>query len=218
MRLDPEQAARLLDVRPETLARWVRQGLLRPIDGAGNFERGELVRWARQRGLSLAGEGKSPWRPGQNLFADALERGELVQDAPCRTASEAIEQAVGALGGLAPEDRAWILAEVLAREGLASTALGQGVALPHPRTPPARLLGEPIVVVLFPHEPLDWAALDGEPVHTVFLLLSPSAPVHLEILSRVAFALRAEGFVGLLRERPTKAQLIERLRSMLKEG
>lgn len=217
MKLDPEQAARLLDVRPDTLTRWVRQGLLRPVDGAGNFDRNELVRWARQRGLTLAGEGRQRWSPGQDLFADALERGAVVVDAACSSATDAIELAVAALPGVSADTRQWLLGEVLGREALASTALGHGIAVPHPRTPPAKLFTDPVVVVLFPHEPLDWAALDGEPVHTVFLLLSPTAPVHLEILSRVAFALRSSGFVDFLRERPTREQLIERLRSINKE-
>lgn len=217
MRLDPQEAARLLDVRPATLERWVRQGLLRPADARGNFERAELERWARQRGLTLAGEGKRRWAPGQDLFADALERGALLVAPPCTNASEAIECAVGAVPDLAPAPRARLLEEVLGRERMASTGLGSGVAVPHPRTPPKDLIAEPLVVALLLDSALDWAALDGEPVHTVFLLLSPSAPVHLELLTRVAIALRSEGFVEHLRARPTKAELIGRLRTLSKE-
>ena len=72
--------------------------------------------------------------------------------------------------------------------------VGHGVALPHPRKPPKHLFAEPVISVCFPDVPLDWAALDGEPVSCVMLLLSPSAPVHLQILSRVAFALRSPEF------------------------
>jgi PTS system nitrogen regulatory IIA component len=71
-----------------------------------------------------------------------------------------------------------------------------------------------MVSVVFPDVPLDWVALDGEPVHTVFLLLSPSAAVHLQILSRVAHSLRSPDLPRFLRERPSQARLVERLRAL----
>jgi PTS system nitrogen regulatory IIA component len=71
-----------------------------------------------------------------------------------------------------------------------------------------------VVSVVFPDAPLDWAALDGEPVHTVFLLLSPSAPVHLQILARMAHSQRWPELPSLLRERPSQARLVERLRAL----
>ena len=59
MKLD--EAARLLNVSEATLRRWVRQGLLTPADGTGaRFERAELERWARRRGLALGrGDGRA---------------------------------------------------------------------------------------------------------------------------------------------------------------
>jgi PTS system nitrogen regulatory IIA component len=130
------------------------------------------------------------------------------------TALEAIEIAVAALPGLDDRARRDLLDAVLERERMASTGLGHGLAVPHPRKPPTELIEEAVVSVVFPDVPLDWAALDGEPVHTVFLLLSPSAPVHLQILSGVAHRLRSPGLPGFLRERPSQAQLVERLRAL----
>ena len=46
---------------------------------------------------------------------------------------------------------------------------------------------------------IDWGALDGQPVHAVFLLVNPSPAAHLKVLSRLAFVLRAPGFAALLR-------------------
>ena len=100
---------------------------------------------------------------------------------------------------------------------MASTGLGEGFALPHPRTPPSELVEAPVVVVVFPDEMVDWAALDGELVHTVFLLVSPSAAVHVQVLARVAHSLRLPQFVSFLHERPSQAELVARLRSMRHE-
>jgi PTS system nitrogen regulatory IIA component len=213
--MNETEAARLLNVTEATLMRWVRQGLLRSLDGRGErFERTELERWARQRGLPLGTAPRPRPAPPEDLLAAAVERGAVTAGAKPATASEAIEIAVRALSGLDDRARQHLLGEVLERERMASTGLGHGFALPHPRKPPGGLIDQAMVSVVFPDVPLDWAALDGEPVHTVFLLLSPSAPVHLQILSGVARSLRTPELPGFLRERPSQARLVERLRAL----
>jgi PTS system nitrogen regulatory IIA component len=213
--MDATEAARLLNVTEATLMRWVRQGLVRSLDGHGqHFEQAELEGWARQRGLSLGAAPRPRPAPPEDLLAAAVERGAATAGVKPATASEAIEIAVGALPNLVDRARQDLFDAVLERERMASTGLGHGLAVPHPRKPPTELIAEAVVSVVFPEVPLDWAALDGEPVHTVFLLLSPSAPVHLQILSGVAHRLRSPGLPGFLRERPSQAQLVERLRAL----
>ena len=65
-----------------------------------------------------------------------------------------------------------ILGAVQAREGLGSTALGRGVALPH-----ARLAGNdpPVVVLARLRRPIDYEARDEEPVDLAILMLWPEA-------------------------------------------
>jgi PTS system nitrogen regulatory IIA component len=213
--MDGTEAAHLLNVTKATLTRWVRQGLLRSLDGRGQrFERTELERWARQRGLALGAAPRPHPAPPEDLLTAAVERGAVTAGAKPATASEAIEIAMGALPGLDDPAHQHLLGEVLERERMASTGLGHGVALPHPRKPPGGLIDQAMVSVVFPDVPLDWAALDGEPVHTVFLLLSPSAPVHLQILSAVARSLRTPELPSFLRERPSQERLVERLRAL----
>jgi PTS system nitrogen regulatory IIA component len=213
--MDRTEAARLLNVTEATLTRWVRQGLLRSVDGNGQyFERIELERWAGQRGLSLAAEPRPRPTLPEDLLAAAVERGAVTTGVKPATASEAIEIAMGALPHLDARTRQHLRDRVLEREGMASTALGHGFALPHPRKPPSKLIAEAMVSVVFPDPPLDWVALDGEPVHTVFLLLSPNAPVHLQILSRIAHSLRLPELRSFLREQPSQARLVARLRAL----
>jgi len=213
--MDATEAARLLNVTEATLMRWVRQGLVRSLDGHGQrFEQTELEGWARQRGLSLGAAPQPRPAPPEDLLAAAVERGAATAGVKPATASEAIEVAVGALPNLDDRARRDLLDAVLERERMASTGLGHGLAVPHPRKPPTELIEEAVVSVVFPDVPLDWAALDGEPVHTIFLLLSPSAPVHLQILSGVAHRLRSPGLPGFLREQPSQARLVERLRAL----
>jgi PTS system nitrogen regulatory IIA component len=85
------------------------------------------------------------------------------------------------------------------REKLGSTGVGNGIAIPHGKLPKlARLFG------LFARleRPVDFEALDGQPVDLVFLLLAPetAGADHLKALARVARLLRDADVARKLRE------------------
>lgn len=214
--LSATEAARLLNVSEATMRRWIRQGLFHGVSGH-RIERSEVLRWAREHGIA-AGDRPSPRpEPEADLLADAVARGAVVVGRDPADAAEAIGLAIEALPLADERRRPELLQEVLERERMASTGLGLGVALPHPRKPPAGLVDEPVISVCFPERPLDWAALDGAPVFAVLLVLAPNAPVHLQLLARIAFVLRSETFVEFLRGRPGRDELVERLRSIRKD-
>jgi PTS system nitrogen regulatory IIA component len=81
---------------------------------------------------------------------------------------------------------------LLQRERLGSTGIGDRVAIPHCKLPRLdRLFG----LVARLDKPIDFEALDGEPVDIIFLLLAPAAAGadHLKALAKVARALRQPG-------------------------
>jgi PTS system nitrogen regulatory IIA component len=88
------------------------------------------------------------------------------------------------LGNLAAAEEKTVVESVLAREKMGSTALGNGIAFPHCRSSiTERFVG---VLGLEPRGvPFD--ALDGEPVHSIFLLLAPldGREKHYEVLGRI---------------------------------
>ena len=86
----------------------------------------------------------------------------------------------------------------LAREAMGSTAMGNGVAIPHPRHPVVLPVSKPLLSLCFLAEPIDFGAPNGEPVHTLFVLLSPTIQTHLQMLARVACLLRDERFRQVL--------------------
>lgn len=212
------EAAKFLNVTEATLERWVRQGLVAMgPSGTEPFSRADLERWARERGLPYGDTTARAPERAERLFASAVARGSVRRDVRAANASEAIRAAIWATPGLDQEDRVGVLARVLDRERLASTALGRGIALPHPREPLAGLLADPVVTILHLHAPLDWAALDGEPVRVAVLLLSPSAPVHLQLLSRVSLVLKQPGVTEMLHAGAAAQDLVARLRE-IEEG
>lgn len=92
-----------------------------------------------------------------------------------------------------------ILDALQARENLGSTGLGKGFALPH-----ARLDVVPQNFALFVRlaRPIDFAAVDDQPVDLVILLLTPagSGTQHLAALAALSRPLRDEAFIGRLRQ------------------
>lgn len=92
----------------------------------------------------------------------------------------------GPIVGLSPQI---LLAEVMRREELGSTGIGQGIAIPHTRLAD---LKQPYSFVVRLLHPIDFDAVDGEPVDIVFFLLLPSSPptAHLNSLACVARSLR----------------------------
>ena len=216
--MNRSETARFLRVAEGTLQRWVRQGLIRSVDRHGqDFDRDELTRWARDRGMQV--DPDPALRPGKKEAAllGAIERGAVTAGAEARSARDAIQVAIASLSHLAPGLRARLLDEVLERERMASTALGQGIAVPHPREPLGDALEQPLISLVLLDTPLDWAALDGELVHTVALLASPTAAAHLEILSQIGRAVRSPEAVRLLRSRLAKPALIDGLRGLIEE-
>jgi PTS system nitrogen regulatory IIA component len=89
------------------------------------------------------------------------------------------------------DDRVSLLAMLLTREQLASTGVGDGIAIPHVRSPIVLDVEEPIVVLGFLDHPIDFGAIDQQPVRSVFLLVTPSVRVHLRLLSGLAHALQS---------------------------
>jgi PTS system nitrogen regulatory IIA component len=106
-------------------------------------------------------------------------------------------------------DRKVLLNAVLEREALMSTAVGSGIALPHPRQPLITDSAEQFVTVAYTEQGLNWKALDGKPVHTVILIVSASAKMHLHTLSWINFFCRQESFRAQLENRASSGDILK---------
>src|SRR5271169_3008076 len=112
---------------------------------------------------------------------------------------QALQELAARAAELTGQSEKAILEILLQREKLGSTGVGNGVAIPHGKLPKlGRLFG------LFARldRPIDFEALDSQPVDLVFLLLAPEAAGadHLKALARVARLLRDPEIARKLRE------------------
>jgi PTS system nitrogen regulatory IIA component len=95
-------------------------------------------------------------------------------------------------------DESSVFEALLQRERLGSTGIGEGLAIPHGKLPGlSRLFG----FVARLEKPIDFEALDGQPVDILFLLLAPegAGADHLKALARAARVLRQPGTMERLR-------------------
>ncbi len=208
MDLTLQDAAKMLGVAAETVQRWARQGRLGMTRPSGEFRvsLAELRTWADQQGLKLHESSGGDARP-LPPFRAALQRGRILHGVAGTTRDEVLAALVLAAPLPAGADRAALLEQLRAREGLASTGLGSGLAIPHPRTPSDAFSREPLAMIGMLEHEVDWRALDGRPVHTAVLLVSPNAQQHLQVLSRLAFLLRDPRMLGLLEKRAPAADI-----------
>jgi mannitol/fructose-specific phosphotransferase system IIA component (Ntr-type) len=150
---------------------------------------------------------------GRMKFSDFVVRDAIRVDLQATGKEEAIREIVASLndaGVLAKEDLEGAARAILNREELGSTGIGQGVAVPHTRyNKVTRLIG----TVALSQKGVDFAALDGDPVNILFLLISPPDRPgdHLRALENISRHLKDERFVKLLRQSTTREQVIELL-------
>lgn len=105
--------------------------------------------------------------------------------------------------------------ELCQREELMSTAVGNGIAIPHPRYPLLTKEDEQRLIVCFLDKPLMMNPPDMRPVYVFFILLTSDTKTHLEILSQLAFLFQKPEFRLTLEKKPTEADLISAIKKAL---
>lgn len=121
---------------------------------------------------------------------------------------EVLRELAGHLAQLHPEiDAAKLLAVLWERENLGSTAIGDGIAIPH-----GKLAGLKGVIGLFGRHPagVDFDSLDGKATHIFFLLVAPEDSVgqHLKALARVSRLLKDASFRDSLLQAADRAEIL----------
>ncbi len=199
MKLLVKDAARLLSVSEKTIYRWIKQGSIPAyrLNEQYRFNRAELLEWATSRRIALSPEifreeESESLSPAD--FTEALRAGGIHYRIGGSDKPSVLHHVVETMRLPAEVDRAFLYEVLLAREALGSTAIGDGIAIPHVRNPVILHLERPLITLCFLERPVDFGALDGQPVATLFTLISPTVRAHLHLLSRLSFALRNSGF------------------------
>jgi PTS system nitrogen regulatory IIA component len=145
-------------------------------------------------------------------ITDILSEEMVVPALEGRSKNEVIEELADVVAsGHSDIDRDRLVHALQDREKLNSTALGEGVAIPHGKLPGLRR-----VVAAFGRSPegIDFTSLDGKPTHLFFLLVAPedSAGAHLKALARISRLLKDEAFRARLMRAGDSADIYRTIR------
>ena len=215
MELTLSEIAACMNVTDTTLDRWIRQGRI-PVQRAGGeyrFNLSVLERWAEGHGMSfvLPTAPEKTAGPARGRLDAAMTRGGVHHDIDGDSVTSVLKNAVARLTTLPEDVRDDLYDRLVRRERLTSTGIGRGVAIPHPRSPINEASDLPLIATCYLRHPIDFRAVDDQPVFVLFILLSDSIDTHLHLLSRLAFCVRDDAFVAFLKSQPQAAALLERI-------
>jgi nitrogen PTS system EIIA component len=199
MQIDVKEAARLLSVSEKTIYRWIKQGDLPTyrINDLYRFNRAELLEWATARRVGVSpdifADGGTSEDPLPGL-EEAIRAGGIHYRVTGATKGEVLASIVGLMQLPDEVDKKFLLSVILARESLGSTGFGGGIAIPHVRNPIVLHIPRATITLCFLETPIEFGAIDGKPVSTLFTMVSPTVRAHLHLLSRLTFGLRRPEF------------------------
>ena len=138
MRLTIKDLSNILNVSEKTIRRWIKEGSIPAykINGQYRFNRTEILEWSTSRRLNASVEIFHESEDAQVLsLTDALTSGGVFYRISGSDKESALKSVVELLRLPDDADRGYLLQFLLAREDMASTGIGDGIAIPHVRNP-----------------------------------------------------------------------------------
>jgi PTS system nitrogen regulatory IIA component len=210
VKLTVSEAASLLGSPEERVYEWIEEKELpaQKIRGQFRINRSDLLEWATEHDITVAPRAFRQER-GTPSLADALRAGGVhhrIEGSDLET----ILRNIAAVLPLADDaDREMLLHILLARHSLGVTPVGEGIAIPHVRTPIILAPVDAVLALSFLTTPLDLQAPDKQPIDTFFLLICPTIHVHLAMLAKLAFGLKDQAFRAAVRRRGPAEEIVQ---------
>lgn len=173
------------------------------------FNKQQMVEWALSRNIPInISDHKKMSEYHVKTLNTVLDHNSFFYD--CDLSDKTyIEQMVNLLDLEKNVDKGIIVQLLKNREELMSTAIGNGISLPHPRIPLMVGKNKPLINFFFPKEALDLKSLDGKPVHTIILMISQTIKQHLSLLAHLSFLLSKETFRFALESRLNYKEILD---------
>lgn len=230
MDLKIKDLAELLSVSEATIRRWLAKGRIPAykLNHQYRFNRTEIESWMMSCKVKPAEEEIFPLNeeqiypiPEDSSVVDSrssnglqqyslyrsLHKGEVFFDIEGETKEEVIRKTMQLAAPKLGLDHEVLSELLLDREKMMSTALNNGIAIPHARD---FLLPTPsdTVFIVYLQKPLEYGALDGKPVHTLFFLFSSTDKKHLHLLAKIAHFCSQPELFQFLCQKPAKELLL----------
>ena len=233
MDLKIRDVAELLNVSETTIRRCLSDGKIPAyrLNHQFRFSRIEIENWVMsckmgenkeasafdgaEQTLAMRKEAENaPMTSGTQQFSlfRALHKGEVYHNVPGQTKEQIIREAMRQASENFNFDADVLSDLLLDRERLMPTALNHGIAVPHTRD---FLFKEPfdVILIVYPQKPIEYGALDGKPVHTLFFLFACEDKRHLHLLAKLAHLSSKEESREFLQTKPGKEALLQYIKN-----
>jgi len=227
-----KDVAELLNISETTVRRLLAEGKIPSyrINQQYRFCRGDIQNWVMNYKQEHASS-ENPLKDIQNKLATpkvigthpsggikqfslyrALHKGIFLHDVAGHSKEDVIRNAVHSIADDLSLDADVLFDLLWDRERLQPTALNNGIGIPHTRD---FLLQSPhdAVCIGFPNEAVDYGALDGKHVHTLFFLFACDDKRHLHLLAKIALLCSQPATIDLLLSRPSKEVFLEYIKN-----
>ena len=216
MQLSVKDVAKLLNVTDQTIYRWIKQDSIPVyrINEQCRFNRAEILEWATSKRIPISIEALTEADSSKvqlPTLLDTLKSGGVYYRIEGTDKATVLRNVVEVIRLPEEVDREFLYQVLLARETLGSTGVGDGIAIPHVRNPIVLHITKPTITLSFLEHPIHFGAIDGEPVHILFTLISPTVRAHLHLLSRLGYVLKNPEFKDALQRQELRDVLMEKL-------
>jgi PTS system nitrogen regulatory IIA component len=216
MQLTLREAASYLGVNETTARRWIAERDL-PVHHLNErlyLNAVELWEWAVEHGVQVSRRLLEHARKSPDVVppvSELLRAGGIFHDVDAPDKTAVLREFVARLPLPPEQNREALLSVLEAREAMGSTGIGDGIAIPHVRNPIVLHVEKPFVTLCLLKHPIDFDAIDGKPVHALFMVVSPTVPAHLRILGQLGFLFRDDTLRDLLKRRAGADQILGRI-------
>ncbi|MGE5341744.1 MAG: PTS sugar transporter subunit IIA [Candidatus Omnitrophota bacterium] len=201
MQLKIKDLTEAFQIAEKTLLEWIREKNLPAykINHQYYFNVTEVKEWVLKNNIPVSPRFLEISSDAPLTFPLLLKRGGIFFDIEGKTPIEVIKHAVNRMP-IPPEvGKDMVTYSLLEREEMMPTAIGKGIAIPHPRNPIIADTDHESVTLCLLKEPVDFNAADHQPVIAMFIILSANSRRHLQILSRVSYLCRQEDIITHIR-------------------
>jgi len=216
MELNVKEAATLLNISEKTIYRMVKNRSIpcSKIGGLWRFSKSELMSWVKDSGVSPA----TPAIPnpavgeesGGISISGLLQKGGIYYRVAGETKDEVIKNSLTSIRREDSESHIErLFTAIMRRENLCSTAIGHGIAMPHPRPFGEFLSRRSSISICFLESPIAFDSVDGEDVYVLFFIFPQSEERYLKIQSRLLRLLKEADLLSKLNELPLRPNMLE---------
>ena len=147
-------------------------------------------------------------------LAELIHKGGVFSGVEGSSPEEIYKKITGMISLPAGMSAETVLKALCEREKIMSTAVGNGIALPHARIPIVKDENEQRISIVYLKNPIDMQAPDERKVFVMFVILTANQHTHLQVLSELVQLFQNREFKKLLKKNAGEAELLNVIRNL----